>query len=98
MARPEDSSDRESKYPLPVALMVTRDQENWDQEKRLRRPDTPPRFKLMCPSEPLPTASTAQRQPGELHVGPRLIHPEPATLDSQLHAGAVFGRRAAFLI
>src|ERR1700733_3262207 len=26
------------------------------------------------------------------------MHPEPATLDSQLHARAVFGRRAALLL
>ena len=48
--------DRESKYPLPVALMVIGTRKNWDQEKG-PSPDTPPKFKLMCPfPEPLPTA------------------------------------------
>ena len=29
---------------------------------------------------------------GEFHMGATLVHPEPAALDRQLHAGAVIGR------
>jgi len=35
---------------------------------------------------------------GEFHIGATLVHPEPASLDRQLYAGPVFGRRAAFLV
>ena len=34
----------------------------------------------------------------EFHIGAALVHPEPASLDRQLHAGAVFGWRTAVIV
>jgi hypothetical protein len=88
--------DRESKYPLPVALMVIGTRKIGTR-KKARRPIRL-RFKLMCPRSRYQRRLQFSVGRGELHVGPGLMHPEPATLDCQLHAGAVFGRRAALLV